>query len=233
MLPERQRRRHCSLTDLHLPRQKVIAPPGIARDCEAQYLSDFNSSTRGLSDECARRRGDSMITRRDVTIALLGVYALAGPLSAQTQTAKPARVAVLGTSSPEMGGFLVDAFMRRLRELGYVEGKDVAFETRWARGHLERLPELVQELLALNPTSSSRQAGTAPSRFDRRRRRLRSSSGVLTILWPLASLKASRGPAAMPPRVEPRQRHEPQAGRISAGCCAGLVSLLRADEVIQ
>ena len=92
-----------------------------------------------------------MITRRDVTIALLGVYALAGPLSAQTQTAKPARVAVLGTSSPEMGGFLVDAFMRRLRELGYVEGKNVAFETRWARGHLEQLPELVQELLALNP----------------------------------------------------------------------------------
>ena len=92
-----------------------------------------------------------MITRRDVTIALLGVHALAAPLGAQTQAAKPARVAVLGAASPETGGFLVDAFMRRLRELGYVEGKDVGFDIRWARGHLEQLPELVQELLALNP----------------------------------------------------------------------------------
>ena len=54
-----------------------------------------------------------MITRRDLTIALLGVHAFAAPLGAQTQAAKPARVAVLGTSSPETGGFLVDAFMRR------------------------------------------------------------------------------------------------------------------------
>jgi putative ABC transport system substrate-binding protein len=50
-----------------------------------------------------------------------------------------------------MGGFLVDAFMRRLRELGYAEGKNVGFDIRWARGRLEQLPELVQELLALNP----------------------------------------------------------------------------------
>jgi putative tryptophan/tyrosine transport system substrate-binding protein len=92
-----------------------------------------------------------MIRRRDLTIALLGVHALAAPLGAQAQPAKPARVGVLGTSSPETGGYLVDAFTRRLRELGYVEGKNVGFEIRWARGHLERLPELAQELVALNP----------------------------------------------------------------------------------
>ena len=102
-----------------------------------------------------------MITRRDVTIALLGVHALAAPLGAQTQAAKPARVAVLGAASPETGGFLVDAFMRRLRELGYVEGKNVGFEIRWARGHLEQLPELVQELLALNPDVIFTTTGTA------------------------------------------------------------------------
>lgn len=102
-----------------------------------------------------------MITRRDLTIALLGAHALAAPLGAQTQAAKPARVAVLGTSSPETGGFLVDAFMRRLRELGYSEGKNVGFEIRWARGHLERLPELAQELVALNPDVIFTTTGTA------------------------------------------------------------------------
>ena len=41
--------------------------------------------------------------------------------------------------------------MRRLRDLGYVEGKDVVYEIRWALGKVERLPELAQELVALNP----------------------------------------------------------------------------------
>jgi putative ABC transport system substrate-binding protein len=90
-----------------------------------------------------------MIRRRDLTIALLGV--LAAPLGAQAQPTKPARVAVLAPSSPDVGGHLVDAFTQRLRELGYVEGKNVEFEIRWARGKLDRLPELAQELVALNP----------------------------------------------------------------------------------
>jgi putative ABC transport system substrate-binding protein len=92
-----------------------------------------------------------MIRRRDLTIALLGVHALAAPLGAQVQATKPVRVAVLAPSSPDAGGHLVDAFTQRLRELGYVEGKNVEYEIRWARGRLDHLPELAQELVALNP----------------------------------------------------------------------------------
>ena len=99
-----------------------------------------------------------MIRRRDLTIALLGV--LAAPLGAQAQSTKPARVAVLAPSSPDVGGHLVDAFTRRLRELGYVEGKNVVFEIRWARGKLDRLPELAQELVALNPDVIFTTSGT-------------------------------------------------------------------------
>ena len=55
-----------------------------------------------------------MIRRRDLTIALLGVDALAVQLGAQAQAARPARVAVLGTSSPETSGFLVDALHKIL-----------------------------------------------------------------------------------------------------------------------
>ena len=38
-----------------------------------------------------------------------------------------------------------------LRELGYVEGKNVVYEIRWAQGKAERLPELAKELVALKP----------------------------------------------------------------------------------
>jgi putative tryptophan/tyrosine transport system substrate-binding protein len=92
-----------------------------------------------------------VIDRRGLLKAL-GVSAMTLPAArAQQQSAKPARVAVLASSSPETGGYLVDAFTRRMRELGYVEGNNVAFEIRWARGKLERLPELAQELVALSP----------------------------------------------------------------------------------
>jgi len=92
-----------------------------------------------------------MIKRRDLIIAP-GVYAIVVPMAAQAQQpAKPARIAVLAASSPETTGRFFDVFMRRLRDLGYVEGKDVVYEIRWALGKLERLPELAQELVALNP----------------------------------------------------------------------------------
>src|SRR5205085_6156012 len=41
------------------------------------------------------------------------------------------------------------AFQQRLRELGYVEGQSIALEVRWAEGRMERIPELVAELVDL------------------------------------------------------------------------------------
>lgn len=92
-----------------------------------------------------------MIERRDAVIAL-GVWPVAVPFVARAQQpSKPARIAVLFGASPETSGFLLDAFMQRMRELGHVEGGDVAYEVRFARGKLERLPELVQDLVASRP----------------------------------------------------------------------------------
>jgi putative ABC transport system substrate-binding protein len=45
----------------------------------------------------------------------------------------------------------IDAFQRGLRDLGYIEGQNIAVEYRFARGQVERLPELVTELVSLNP----------------------------------------------------------------------------------
>jgi len=69
-------------------------------------------------------------------------------LCAQT-TKGPARVAVLNPFSPPEPGF--EAFRGALRDLGYVEGRNLVFEIRWAHGRLDRLPELARELVPLKP----------------------------------------------------------------------------------
>jgi putative tryptophan/tyrosine transport system substrate-binding protein len=59
-------------------------------------------------------------------------------------------IGYLGAGSPNARVWLVDAFWQGLRENGYVEGRDVAIEYRWAEGKTERFPELAAELVARN-----------------------------------------------------------------------------------
>ena len=69
-------------------------------------------------------------------------------LWAQTPKAS-ARVAVLNPFSPPEFGF--EAFRGGLRELGYVEGRNLVFEDSVGHGRLERLPELARELVPFKP----------------------------------------------------------------------------------
>jgi len=62
-------------------------------------------------------------------------------------TDKVARVGFVGTESLSRG---VPVFWERLHELGWVEGKNLVIETRWAEGRIERLPALMNELIAQN-----------------------------------------------------------------------------------
>ena len=84
--------------------------------------------------------------------AFIGTLAgglLAAPLAAVAQqTAKVARV---GHLSPDLAtrSHLYEALLQGLRDLGYVEGRNVAIEVRDAEGKLERLPALAAELVAL------------------------------------------------------------------------------------
>lgn len=89
--------------------------------------------------------------RRQLLIAL-GAGAIAAPLaSIAQQPAKVARIGFLGLSSAADPFFSVrlEALRAGLREFGYVEGKNIVIELRWADGKYERLPELVADLVRL------------------------------------------------------------------------------------
>ena len=81
---------------------------------------------------------------------LVAVVLLALAVTAESQ--QSARIHRIGILSPSSGSFFsarVEAFRQRLGELGYVEGKNILIEYRYAEGKGERLPDLVAELVRL------------------------------------------------------------------------------------
>ena len=82
-------------------------------------------------------------------IALLTGTAIAWPLRANAKADVP-RVGVLSFGTVDSSGHLVEAFMQGLNKLGYVEGKNILIERRYAQGQLDRLAGLAAELVSLN-----------------------------------------------------------------------------------
>jgi ABC-type uncharacterized transport system substrate-binding protein len=89
-----------------------------------------------------------MDRRRFLLTSLAGV--LAGPLAAGAQPqAQVSRIGVIPSGSPAMSAASLDAFRQRLRELGYVEGRNIAIEIRYAVAHPERFRGQAAELVGL------------------------------------------------------------------------------------
>jgi putative ABC transport system substrate-binding protein len=84
--------------------------------------------------------------RRRQFLTLLGSVA-AWPLAARAQQGATPAVGYLHSGSPEAFAPLVAAFREGLGELGYIEGRNVAVEYRFANDQAERLPELVGDLV--------------------------------------------------------------------------------------
>jgi putative ABC transport system substrate-binding protein len=140
--------------------EALLRTGGRSRECGPPMRGE--GTTRWVPDEAGHGpmrvlsfpspsgRRDQMtfcIGRREL-ITLLGGVAAAWPLTARAQQSKTARIGALYIGTADAESFKKE-LRGGLRELGYVEGQNIAFEFRSAEGRLDRLPELAVELVAL------------------------------------------------------------------------------------
>src|SRR5262245_33684037 len=85
--------------------------------------------------------------RRREFLSILGGAAALWPLAVAAQPTSLRKVGFLGANTPATAGHLAEAFVKRLQELGWSEGNNLAIEYRWAAGQTAKFQELTQELV--------------------------------------------------------------------------------------
>ena len=99
-----------------------------------------------MKGESVRRQNLKWAGVVGILVLVLGCVGMA----LAQQSGKVARIGFLSGSSPSAVSARVEAFRQGLLELGYVEGKSIVIEYRYAEGKLDRLPALAAELVRLN-----------------------------------------------------------------------------------
>ena len=88
--------------------------------------------------------------KKRITLWLLATLFLANvSLADAQQTGKISRIGFLDTSTASGSAVLVEAFRQELSKLGWIEGKNITIEYRFAEQKTERLPELAADLVRL------------------------------------------------------------------------------------
>ena len=87
------------------------------------------------------------------------------PLASFAQSAaKVHRIGFLSSLAASDGQFQIEALRQGLRDLGYVEGRNLSLELRWAEGDYQRLPRMAKELVDLDPELIVSAGGPPPAR---------------------------------------------------------------------
>jgi putative ABC transport system substrate-binding protein len=89
--------------------------------------------------------------RRREFITLVGVAPLTWPMVGHAQQRDMPVVGVLCAGTAQALEPYLESFREGMRQLGYVDGSNVRFEIRFADGYLDRLPDLANDLVRLNP----------------------------------------------------------------------------------
>lgn len=131
---------------------------------------------------------------------------LAVPLATRAQTPSTPVIGFLGSASPAQFSPYVAGFRRGLNETGYVEGKNVAIDFRWAGGHYDRLPALVADLVRRQVTVIF---ATAPGGAARA---AKAATSTIPIVFTAGDAVAAGLVASL--RLSGRQRHRHQLFRI-------------------
>ena len=112
-----------------------------------RWLDSFSDNRKSKACPEPRRR---IQNRKWVGIVALAVIlAMCGARAEAQQPTKIPRIGILIAPPRPPISARVEAFRQRLRELGYVEGKNIVIEYRYAEGKLERLSDLAAELVRL------------------------------------------------------------------------------------